>query len=441
VQTGFDDGARHRVRILLAARAVRAFGDGCAALLVPVYLSVLGFGPAEVGVLTTAMLLGSATLTLGVSFLAHRVPARQILAGGALLMTASGIVFAVQHDFWPLLLVAFFGTLNPSATDVSVFVPSEHSMLAEDAPPERRTNVFATYSLVGALAGAVGSLAAAVPEVIQSVVAMPAKEALQVMFFAYGAVGLVAFALYRRLPQAADAGAGAQPVKAPLGPSRRIVYTLTGLFCLDSFGGGFLVQSLLALWLFDRFGISLGAAASLFFWSGVLSAFSYPAAAWVARRIGLINTMVFTHLPSNLCIVFVPFAPDLGTAVAVLLVRSALSQMDVPTRTSYVMAVVRPEERAAAAAITSAPRSIAGSISPALAGWLLTLSGFGWPLLIGGALKGVYDILLLLMFRLVRPPEELPVRDDVRRGRARCRNVSSHASEARKAAGAGGSGF
>jgi MFS family permease len=153
--------------------------------------------------------------------------------------------------------------------------------------------------------------------------------------------------------------------------------------------------------------MSLAAAASLFFWSGVLSAFSYPAAAWLARRIGLVNTMVFTHLPSNVCVMLVPFAPDVGTAVALLLVRSALSQMDVPTRTSYVMAVVRPEERAAAAAITSAPRSISGAISPAFAGWLLALSGFGWPLLIGGAFKATYDVALLLMFRLVRPPEEL----------------------------------
>jgi MFS family permease len=153
--------------------------------------------------------------------------------------------------------------------------------------------------------------------------------------------------------------------------------------------------------------MSLTAAASLFFWSGLLSAFSYPAAAWLARRIGLINTMVYTHLPSNVCVMLVPFAPDLGTAVALLLARSALSQMDVPARTSYVMAVVRPEERAAAAAITSAPRSISGAISPAFAGWMLALSSFGWPLLVGGAIKATYDIVLLLMFRLVRPPEEL----------------------------------
>jgi MFS family permease len=397
---------RRRVRILLAARAVRAFGDGFAALLVPVYLSVLGFGAFEIGALTTAMLLGSATLTLSVSALAHRFPQGRILAGGALLMVVSGLSFAVQSDFWPLLLIAFVGTLNPSASDVSVFVPVEQAMLAEDAPPERRTSLFATYSLVGALAGAAGALAAAFPDLLTGVGGMGAREALQTMFAAYGAVGLVTLALYRRLPRAGEAATEPQRTKAPLGPSKRIVYTLAGLFCLDSFGGGFCVQSLLALWLFDHFGMSLAAAASLFFWTGVLSAFSYPAAAWLARRIGLINTMVFTHLPSNFCVMLVPFAPDLGSAVALLLVRSALSQMDVPTRTSYVMAVVRPEERPAAAAVTSAPRSIAGALSPAFAGWMLALSGFAWPLLIGGGLKATYDVVLLVMFRMVRPPEE-----------------------------------
>jgi MFS family permease len=181
---------------------------------------------------------------------------------------------------------------------------------------------------------------------------------------------------------------------------------LAALFSLDSFGGGFFVQSLLALWLFEHFGLSLTAAGSLFFWSGLLSAFSYPVAVRLARRIGLVNTMVFTHLPSNVCLMLVPFAPTLGIAIALLLIRSTLSQMDVPARTSYVMAVVSPPERLAAASITSAPRSIAGAASPILAGYLLGLSSFGWPLMIGGGLNSLYDLLLLFMFRKVRPPEE-----------------------------------
>ena len=182
--------------------------------------------------------------------------------------------------------------------------------------------------------------------------------------------------------------------------------TLAALFSLDAFAGGLVIQSLLALWLFQRFGLSLAAAGAIFFWTGVLSALSYFAAAWIADRIGLVNTMVFTHLPANLCLALVPFAPSLPLAIALLLVRSALSQMDVPTRTSYVMAVVEPEERPAAASVTSVPRSLAAAASPALAGAMLAASGFGWPLFLAGGLKITYDLLLLAMFRNVRPPEE-----------------------------------
>jgi MFS family permease len=224
------------------------------------------------------------------------------------------------------------------------------------------------------------------------------------MFVLYGLIGGVAFLLYRRLPP--EAGTSAGPEKQPLGPSRGIVFTLAALFSLDSFGGGFFVQSLLALWLFDHFGLSLAAAASFFFWSGVLTAFSYLVAVRIAGRIGLVNTMVFTHIPSSLCIMAVPFVPDLGIVLALLLVRAALSQMDVPTRSSYVMAVVTPEERAAAASLTAVPRSLASAASPALAGWLMTVSAFAWPFLIGGGLKIVYDLLLLAMFRGVKPSEE-----------------------------------
>ncbi|HKF73050.1 MAG TPA: MFS transporter, partial [Stellaceae bacterium] len=233
---------------------------------------------------------------------------------------------------------------------------------------------------------------------------MSAAEAMRDMFALYMVLGWVTFLLYRRMP-VPHAAVRPQP-QQPLRESKGIVLTLAALFSIDSFGGGFFVQSLLALWLFDRFGLSVSAAGSIFFWTSVLAAFSYPAAARISKSFGLINTMVFTHLPSNLCLMLMPFAPDLWVAVVLLLIRSALSQMDVPTRTSYVMAVVTPAERTAAASVTSVPRSLASAISPSIAGWLLTLSGFGWPLVIGGAIKAVYDLLLLAMFRHVRPPEE-----------------------------------
>jgi predicted MFS family arabinose efflux permease len=248
-------------------------------------------------------------------------------------------------------------------------------------------------------------LFASAPEILARITPVPPNRALQVMFLAYAFLGALAFVIYRQLKSPEEATASG-PATGPLGPSRRIVFTLAALFSLDSFGGGFFVQSLLALWLFEHFGLSLTAAGSLFFWSGLLSAFSYPVAVRLARRIGLVNTMVFTHLPSNVCLMLVPFAPTLGIAIALLLIRSTLSQMDVPARTSYVMAVVSPPERLAAASITSAPRSIAGAASPILAGYLLGLSSFGWPLMIGGGLNSLYDLLLLFMFRKVRPPEE-----------------------------------
>jgi predicted MFS family arabinose efflux permease len=223
------------------------------------------------------------------------------------------------------------------------------------------------------------------------------------MFYLYAALGVVAALLYRRLPRARG-----EPSRlaAPLGQSRSIVYRLAALFSLDAFAGGFIVQSLLALWLFEKFDLSVSAASLFFFWVGVLNAFSLPVAAWISNRIGLVNTMVFTHIPSSICLIVAAFSPSLTVTLGLLLVRSALSQMDVPTRTSYVMAVVTPPERTAAASVTAVPRSLASSISPLFAGALLTLPFSGLPLIFCGGLKIIYDIALLFSFRHIRPPEE-----------------------------------
>jgi predicted MFS family arabinose efflux permease len=232
-----------------------------------------------------------------------------------------------------------------------------------------------------------------------------AKPALQAMFVLYGVIGLISAFVYRRAPLHIAAEGKTKP--APLRESKKIIYTLSALFSLDSFGGGFVVQSLVALWLYQKFELSTSVAGAIFFWAGLLSAFSYLAAARIADRFGLVNTMVFTHLPSNILLVLVPFMPTLGWAIALLLARSALSQMDVPTRSSYVMAIVPPEERAAAASMTSVPRSLASAISPMLAGYMLSVSAFGWPLVAAGSLKMAYDLLLLVMCRKVPPPEEV----------------------------------
>ena len=398
------DDVPSETRLLLWGRGLRAFGDGFVSLLLPFYLTLLGFSPSAVGLLITATLAGSAALTLMVGVTAHRFGQRGLLVAATLLMIATGIGFTLETRFWPLLVIGFLGTLNPSSGDVSVFLPLEQALLAETASDRSRTAVFAVYSLVGSLVAAAGSLAAGLPDLLSKAWPLSLATALQAMFALYALLGLATYYLYRRLPPRLDRHNAAQ--RQALGPSRGIVLTLAALFSLDAFGGGFIVQSLLALWLFDRFGLSLAAAGSFFFWSGLLSAGSYLAAARIARRIGLVNTMVWTHLPSNLLLILAPFAPSLWLALALLLARSALSQMDVPTRTSYVMAVVTPGERAAAAGVTAVPRSLAAAASPLASGYLLGLSAFGWPLVAAGALKGIYDVLLLLLFRHQRPPEE-----------------------------------
>lgn len=398
-------GAAPEARLLLAARGLRAVADGMVSLLLPVYLLELGHGPLETGVIATATLTGSALLTLVVGVYGNRATGRTLLIAATMLMMLTGIAFAGLSDFWPLLLVAFLGTLNPSSGDVSVFLPLEQAELARMVDARSRTHLFARYSFIGSIAAAVGALAAGLPEMAARLLETDLRPALQGAFLAYSAIGGLALLLYRRLPRA-EAGADLEKRPAPLGRSRRIVLTLAALFSVDAFAGGLVVQSLLALWLFDRFGLSLAAAGMIFFWTGLLSALSYFAAAWLAERIGLVNTMVFTHLPANLCLVLVPFAPSLWLAILLLLVRSALSQMDVPTRTSYVMAVVTPEERPAAASFTAVPRSLAAAAGPALAGGMLAVSPFGWPLVAAGALKIAYDLMLLAMFGKVRPPEE-----------------------------------
>ena len=389
------------IRLLLVARGIRGFGDGFAAIVLPAYLVAIGFGTVEIGIVAAASLLGSALLTLGVGVVAPRYELRHLLIAGAVLMAATGVMLNVE-DLLLIVVVAFIGTVNPSGGDVGMLVPLEQTMLSRDVTDRDRTRVFARYSLVGAMSSAAGALSAAVPDLLVDA-GIGRVTAFKLMFCCYGVLGLLAAALYRRLRQS---HAEQHHASTPLGPSRGMVYKLAALFSLDAFAGGFVVQSLLALWLFKRFGISLSAASLFFFWTSVLSALSYPLASWLARRIGLVNTMVFTHIPSSICLIAAAFAPNLTVVLALLLVRSALSQMDVPTRTSYVMAVVTPAERAAAASVTAVPRSLASSISPALAGVLFGPAFSGLPLILCGTLKIVYDLALLYTCRHVKPPEE-----------------------------------
>jgi MFS family permease len=391
---------------VLWTRALRAFGDGFVSLLLPFYLTLLGFSALEIGVIVTSTLLGSGAMTLAAGFVAHRWRSRTLLLAASLLMAATGLAFVAATEFWPLLLIAFVGTLNPSTGDVSVFLPLEQSLLSHAVTAQSRTALFARYSLIGALVGALGAQAAGIPALAVQLGGIDTKTALQGMFFLYGALGVASLIIYRALPEQLESEAEAR--RTPLGKSKRMVFKLAALFSLDSFAGGFAVQSLLALWLFERFQLSVTAAGAIFFWVGILSALSQLFSARVAARFGLINTMVFTHLPSSVFLILVPFMPTLPLALAFLFLRSALSQMDVPARTSYVLAVVAPGERPAAASVTAVPRSLAAAISPAFAGYMLSFTTFGWPLVLCGVLKITYDLLLLKMFRQVKPPEEMP---------------------------------
>jgi len=388
---------------LYAARAARGFGDGFAAIILSAYLLEIGFNPFQIGLVATAALLGSAATTLAVGLLAPRYHLRTLLLACAALMVVTGIAFpSLQHLVF-IAVVAFIGTINPTTGDIGVHVPLEQAALAHRASDAERTQIFARYSLIGALSIAAGALAAGAPDLLVSL-GMGRTGALQMMFYVYAALGLIGALFYSRLPRAEMTETA--PRATALGPSRRRVYQLAALFSLDAFAGGFTVQSLMALWLFERFDLSLAAASAFFFWSNVLSAFSYPVAARLGKRFGLVNTMVFTHIPSSICLILAAFSPSLTVVLALLLVRSALSQMDVPTRTSYVMAVVTPPERTAAASVTAVPRSLASAISPAMSGALLSTSFLGLPLILCGVLKIVYDLSLLFSFRHIKPPEE-----------------------------------
>ena len=406
--TDIPNGSRHPteavlIRLLYLARGLRGFGDGFAIIILPAYMTILGYDAVAVGIVATASLLGTALLTLVVGWIAPRRDLRTLLIFGASLMAATGLAFPNIEHFVLIVLVAFIGTINPSGGDLGVLVPLEHAVLARSATDERRTHVFARYSLIGALCTAAGSLAATLPDVFVSL-GSTSLGAFRLMFYAYAALGIASALLYRGVPHAR----GEEKTKpAPLGPSRSTVYKLAALFSIDAFAGGFVAQSLLVLWLFQRFDLSLSAAGLFFFWSSTLSAFSYPVAAWIARRAGLVNTMVFTHIPSSLFLILAAFSSNLYVALGLLLLRSALSQMDVPTRTSYVMAVVTPAERPAAASVTAVPRSLASAISPAIAGALLMTSFSGLPLVVCGTLKIAYDLALLFSFRHIKPPEEM----------------------------------
>jgi MFS family permease len=398
-------------RLLFATRVARMFGYGLLSVVLVLYLAELGLEAPAIGAILTLTLLGDAAISLWLTTHADRLGRRRILLAGAGLMLLAGVVFAISRDFWVLLAAATVGVISPSGNEVGPFLAVEQASLSQTLPDRDRTRVFGWYNLVGSLATASGALLAGL--LAQAIAAGGAAtiESYRAVVIGYAVIGLALAGLFWRLSPAIEVpGARDVSIATRLGlhRSRGIVLRLAALFSLDAFAGGFVMQSLIAYWFHLRFGADPATLGAVFFGANLLAGFSALAAARLAARIGLVNTMVFTHLPSNVLLILVPLMPSLPLAVAVLLARFAISQMDVPTRQSYTMAVVDPDERSAAAGVTGIARSLGAAASPSLAAPLLhSVPLAGLPFMIGGGLKIVYDLLVLRGFRTVEPPEEV----------------------------------
>jgi len=399
---------------LLLTRVLRTFAYGYLAVILGLYLDRLGMGPVQVGLIFTSAIAGSAMMTVFWSLIADRYGRRRTVATMALLMAVGGIAFAVASDFWWLLLGAFTGTISATSSEVGVFQTVEQAVLPQTAPDEKRTWLFSIYNMAANFAGALGSLAAASVGFFASL-GLAGADPYRPLFVLYALVGLVNLAIFATLTDRVEL-VHVEGERRFLGVHRSggTVAKLSVLFGLDAFAGGFVVQSIVAYWFFLRWGLEPATLAVIFFWVGILSGLSLLAAGWLAERFGLLNTMVFSHLPSQVLLVLVPLAPTAPLAVALYLARMSMSQMDVPTRQSYAMAVVDPDERTATAGITNVARTTATAVSPTFAGMAFSAAALGVPFFIGGALKIVYDVAIYFTFRGVHPPEEA----DRRRRRA-----------------------
>jgi MFS family permease len=391
--------------LLFATCAVRSFAYGFLSVILGLYLDVVGLSTAAIGWVFTAALAGGAVMTVIITSIAERVGRRRLLIVGAVLMALSGWVFAVNGNPLVLVLAAVFGTISPSGKEVGPFLSIEQAILPQTTSDQLRTSVFAAYNLVGSSAGALGALAVGLPESLS----MAPLAGFRLLVWLYVVCAVLMSALFLFLSGAVETTTEALPGARKLGVRRgRItVAKLGALFALDAFAGGFIVQSIVAYWFHLRYGADLNQLSGIFFATNVLSALSFLAAPAIARRIGLLNTMVFTHLPSNFLILLVPLMPNLELTVLMLLVRNLLSQLDVPTRQSYTMAIVEPEERAAAAGLLSVSRNSGAALAPLFTAAILANPFYGWPFVIAGGLKVIYDLLIFAVFRKIRPPEEV----------------------------------
>ncbi|MFL6435503.1 MAG: MFS transporter [Nitrososphaeraceae archaeon] len=398
-------------KLLLVARILRTFAYGFLSVILAIYLKLIGFNDLYIGFILTATLVNSVIFTLIASFYADRIGRRKVLILYSALMSVSGIVFFATSNYMALIISAFIGAVNVTGTETGAFLSVEQAMLPQTINhPKKRNTVYALYNMAGTFAMSGGVLLSGLPRIFELQYGLNQVQSIKPLFLFYSVVGIGVVGIYFLLSNKIEVESSnnidtikrpKKPLRQTLSPkSKEIVGKLSGLFAIDSFAGGFVIQSIVSFWFFTRFGVELNTLSYIFSVAGVLTAFSFVVAAKLADKIGLINTMVFTHIPSNILIILVAFAPTLPLAIALYLVRMALSQMDVPTRQSYIVAVVKENERTAAAGITNISRNIAQSVSPSLAGYILqSLSFLSAPFVLGGVLKIVYDIALYLQFK------------------------------------------
>ena len=403
--------------LLFATRFIRLFAYGALSVVLVFYLVGLGLSEFQTGLLLTSTLIGDTVVSLYLPTRADRIGRRRMLIIGAALMAAAGLTFAFTRNWWLLILAGTIGVISPSGHEVGPFLSIEQAALSHVVTDRTRTTVFAWYILAGSVATALGAFTGGTLARVLQQTSMPPVATYRMVVILYAALGVLLAALFSRLSRSAEAATlgerrAFQATLAGLSGldrSRHVVAKLSALFALDSFGGGFVIQSFAAYWFYLRYGVDPGTLGAIFFWANIFAGLSALLAARLAARIGLIRTMVVTHLPSNVLLILVPLMPNLQLAVFVLLARFSISQMDVPARQSYIMAVVTPEERSAAAGITGVARTIGAAISPLFVGFFFARpSLINLPFFIAGTLKIAYDLLLYKEFRAVRPPEEVP---------------------------------
>ena len=403
--------SRRSIALLFTTRSVRLFAYGLLSVVLVLYLVQVGLSEREVGLLLTLTLAGDAIVSLWLTTNADRIGRKRMLIIGSALVIFSGVVFLFTHSIVLLIAAAIIGVISPSGNEIGPFLPIEQAALSQLLPDDQRTQTFAWYNLAGSVATAFGALiSGGLTQLLQSR-GMSALEAYRVVLTAYAASGVVLVMLFALLEPIIEATPMVQPVTHRFGlspASRSVIARLSALFALDAFAGGLVLQSLIAYWFNLKFGVQPALIGAIFFGANILAGISALSAARIARRFGLINTMVFTHLPSNILLMLVPLMPTLPLAIVVLLLRFSISQMDVPTRQSYTAAVVKPDERSAAAGITGIARSVGVSIAPILTGLFLSNPLLlSVPFFLGGGLKVVYDLLLYRSFKATRPPEEI----------------------------------